>query len=193
MKTTTKSLILLLTLSVSASAQVITLPALPSAAIKLFQAKDVSFEVQTAAMANGSNSMSYWQGTVTINATGGITGNAGIGSLPNGANAVNSTVTSTNLSGSVFRPRVAWTFVDDYTDDGVKYKYRSADYVADLFVRTNPAGYIIKGALVYRLRQSYYYDPVTKKTVLSSDDSFVDVRACAFGNNQVGFVSLQPN
>jgi len=195
MKKTTHSLLLLLTLSVGVHAQTITLPVLPRAAISLFKTTEpVSFEVQTAATTG--NAMTYWQGTVSINATGGISGQAGIGSFPNGTNAVNSTVTATVLSGRIYNPRVAWTFDEVGKDeDGVPYKYRSADYVVDLFARSNaPANFIIKGALVYRLRQTYGIDPKTKKTVLWYDESFVDVRASAFGpNGQIGFVSTTPD
>jgi hypothetical protein len=178
-----------LALSISAaSAQTITLPALPNAALALFKTSEpVSFEVQTAA--TSGNAMTYWQGTVSITATGNVTGSGGIGTFANSTTSANSTVSSVNLNGKISKPRVAWSNQESGTEDGVPYKYRSADYVADLFVRTNaPSNFIIKGALVYRMRIYYYYDSVQKKTV-SEDHSFVDVRACAFGpNGQVGYV-----
>ena len=185
-----KSVFLLVILGLtSTKAQNITLPPLPTTALSLFKTTEpVSFEVQTASTTG--NAMTYWQGTVSINATGSISGQAGIGSFANGSTATNSTVTKSNLSGRIYNPRVAWSNVEQGNEGGIPYKYRSADYVADLFVKTDASSnFIIKGALVYRLRLSYYYDPKTKKTVVGDDHSYVDVRACAFGpNGQVGYV-----
>jgi len=173
-------------------AQQITLPALPKSAVGLFRTtQPASFEVQTAATTG--NAMTYWQGTVSVSLTGNITGSAGIGSFGNSATSAVSTVTQCTLTGKISNPRVAWSNDESKTEDGVAYKYRSADYVADLFIKTNAASnFIIKGALVYRMRISYYYDTDQKKTV-ADDHSYVDVRACAFGpNGQLGFVSLSP-
>ena len=138
--------------------------------------------------------MTYWQGTVTISSTGNVTGNGGIGAFVNSTTSGNSTVSTFTLSGKISNPRVAWSNEESGTESSpgyppVAYKYRSADYVADLFVKTNaPSNFIIKGALIYRHRVSYHYDTYAKKTV-ADDHSYVDVRACAFGpNGQVGYV-----
>jgi len=179
----------LLFLVVNTQGQTITLPKLPTTAVALFKTSEpVSFEVQTAAP-SPSNAMTYWQGTVTISSTGNVTGNGGIGTFVNSTTSGNSTVSTFTLSGKISNPRVAWSKEESGTEDGVAYKYRSADYVADLFVKTNaPSNFIIKGALIYRHRVSYYYDTYAKKTV-ADDHSYVDVRACAFGpNGQVGYV-----
>ncbi len=179
----------LLFLVVNTQGQTITLPKLPTQALGLFKtSKPVSFEVQTAAP-SPSNAMTYWQGTVTISSAGSVTGNGGIGAYGNSTTSSNSTVSTFTLSGKISNPRVAWSNEESGTEDGVAYKYRSADYVADLFVKTNaPSNFIIKGALIYRHRVSYYYDTYAKKTV-ADDHSYVDVRACAFGpNGQVGYV-----
>ena len=179
----------LLFLVVNTQAQTITLPKLPTQALGLFKTSEpVSFEVQTAAP-SPSNAMTYWQGTVSISSTGNVTGNGGIGTFGNSTTSGNSTVSTFTLSGKISNPRVAWSNDESGTEDGVAYKYRSADYVADLFVKTNaPSNFIIKGALIYRHRVSYRYDTYAKKTV-ADDHSYVDVRACAFGpNGQVGYV-----
>jgi hypothetical protein len=187
------TLLTILTLAVTSQAQTITLPALPKSSLALFKTTEpAAFEVQT--VATTGNAMTYWQGTASINSTGDITGQAGIGSYANSDKAVNSTVTSVNLTGKISNPRVAWSNEESGTEDGVTYKYRSADYVADLFVKTSTGNFIIKGALVYRLRISYYYDTKSKKTSVGEDYSYVDVRACAFGpNGQVGYVSTGSN
>ena len=174
---------------VASPAQTIQLPKLPATALSLFKTSSpVSFEVQTAAP-SPSNAMTYWQGTVTISSAGSVTGNGGIGAYGNSTTSSNSTVSTFTLSGKISNPRVAWSNEESGTEDGVAYKYRSADYVADLFVKTNaPSNFIIKGALIYRHRVSYRYDTYAKKTV-ADDHSYVDVRACAFGpNGQVGYV-----
>ena len=174
---------------VASPAQTIQLPKLPATALSLFKTSSpVSFEVQTAAP-SPSNAMTYWQGTVTISSAGSVTGNGGIGAYGNSTTSSNSTVSTFTLSGKISNPRVAWSNDESGTEDGVAYKYRSADYVADLFVKTNaPSSFIIKGALIYRHRVSYRYDTYAKKTV-ADDHSYVDVRACAFGpNGQVGYV-----
>jgi hypothetical protein len=174
---------------VASPAQTIQLPKLPATALSLFKTSSpVSFEVQTAAP-SPSNAMTYWQGTVSISSAGSVTGNGGIGAYGNSTTSSNSTVSTFTLSGKISNPRVAWSNDESGTEDGVAYKYRSADYVADLFVKTNaPSNFIIKGALIYRHRVSYYYDTYAKKTV-ADDHSYVDVRACAFGpNGHVGYV-----
>ena len=174
---------------VASPAQTIQLPKLPATALSLFKTSSpVSFEVQTAAP-SPSNAMTYWQGTVTISSAGSVTGNGGIGAYGNSTTSSNSTVSTFTLSGKISNPRVAWSNEESGTEDGVAYKYRSADYVADLFVKTNaPSNFIIKGALIYRHRVSYRYDTYAKKTV-ADDHSYVDVRACAFGpNGHVGYV-----
>jgi hypothetical protein len=181
---------------VASPAQTIQLPKLPATALSLFKTSSpVSFEVQTAAP-SPSNAMTYWQGTVSISSTGNVTGNGGIGTFANSITSGNSTVSKFTLSGKISNPRVAWSNEESGAESGpgypgvVAYKYRSADYVADLFVKTNaPSNFIIKGALIYRHRVSYYYDTYAKKTV-ADDHSYVDVRACAFGpNGQVGYVT----
>jgi len=174
---------------VASPAQTIVLPKLPATALSLFKTSEpVSFEVQTAAP-SPSNAMTYWQGTVSISSAGSVTGNGGIGAYGNSTTSSNSTVSTFTLSGKISNPRVAWSNDESGTEDGVAYKYRSADYVADLFVKTNaPSNFIIKGALIYRHRVSYRYDTYAKKTV-ADDHSYVDVRACAFGpNGHVGYV-----
>lgn len=179
---------------VNSYGQTITLPKLPTTTVALFKTSEpVSFEVQTAAP-SPSNAMTYWQGTVTISSTGNVTGNGGIGTFGNSITSGNSTVSTFTLSGKISNPRVAWSNEESGTESSPgyppgAYKYRSADYVADLFVKTNaPSSFIIKGALIYRHRVSYYYDTYAKKTV-ADDHSYVDVRACAFGpNGQVGYV-----
>jgi hypothetical protein len=174
---------------VASPAQTIVLPKLPATALSLFKTSEpVSFEVQTVAP-SPSNAMTYWQGTVSISSTGNVTGNGGIGTFANSITSGNSTVSKFTLSGKISNPRVAWSNDESGTEDGVAYKYRSADYVADLFVKTNaPSSFIIKGALIYRHRVSYRYDTYAKKTV-ADDHSYVDVRACAFGpNGQAGYV-----
>ncbi len=179
---------------VASPAQTIQLPKLPATALSLFKTSEpVSFEVQTAAP-SPSNAMTYWQGTVSISSTGNVTGNGGIGTFANSITSGNSTVSKFTLSGKISNPRVAWSNEESGAESSpgyppVDYKYRSADYVADLFVKTNaPSSFIIKGALIYRHRVSYHYDHAAKKTV-ADDHSYVDVRACAFGpNGQVGYV-----
>jgi hypothetical protein len=179
---------------VASPAQTIVLPKLPTPALSFFKTSEpVSFEVQTAAP-SPSNAMTYWQGTVSISSTGNVTGNGGIGTFANSITSGNSTVSKFTLSGKISNPRVAWSNEESGAESSpgyppVAYKYRSADYVADLFVKTNaPSSFIIKGALIYRHRVSYRYDTYAKKTV-ADDHSYVDVRACAFGpNGQVGYV-----
>jgi hypothetical protein len=194
MKKSFRILSALLFFVVNSYGQTITLPKLPTTAVALFKTSEpVSFEVQTAAP-SPSNAMTYWQGTVTISSTGNVTGNGGIGTFVNSTTSRNSTVSTFTLSGKISNPRVAWSKEESGTESSpgyppVAYKYRSADYVADLFVKTNaPSNFIIKGALIYRHRVSYRYDTYAKKTV-ADDHSYVDVRACAFGpNGQAGYV-----
>jgi len=194
MKKSFRILSALLFFVVNSYGQTITLPTLPTTAVALFKTSEpVSFEVQTAAP-SPSNAMTYWQGTVTISSTGNVTGNGGIGTFVNSTTSGNSTVSTFTLSGKISNPRVAWSKEESGTESSpgyppVAYKYRSADYVADLFVKTNaPSNFIIKGALIYRHRVSYRYDKGAQKTV-ADDHSYVDVRACAFGpNGQVGYV-----
>ena len=190
MKKTLFTLAILAFFVAVSSAQTITLPKLPTAALGLFKTSEpVSFEVQTAAILGYA--MTYSQGTVSISATGNVAGTGGIGSYDNSATSANSKVTACTLTGKISNPRLAWSNEESGTEDGLAYKNRSADYVADLFVKTNaPSNFIIKGALVYRHRVLYYYDKSAKKTV-AEDYSYVDVRACAFGpNGQVGYVMV---
>ena len=184
---------------VASPAQTIVLPKLPATALSLFKTSEpVSFEVQTAAP-SPSNAMTYWQGTVSISSTGNVTGNGGIGTFANSITSGNSTVSKFTLSGKISNPRVAWSNEESGSDGypgfspGIDYKYRSADYVADLYVKTNaPSNFIIKGALIYRHRVYYHgggYDEKGKLKLSADDRSYVDVRACAFGpNGQVGYV-----